>query len=162
MTPPARRCPPGTRRPSCGLEAGQLRPPALDALEWLQQLDASGVGLKILTHDIDTTSAAGRLVFTVLASVAETERELIRERVRAGMARARAKGRQLGRPRRQRPLSKHPKSARVVAALRAGHLNKAEAAKKLRVRRTSLSAALRPVRSGGAFEPPSAKIDPPG
>jgi DNA invertase Pin-like site-specific DNA recombinase len=57
---------------------------ALDALRWLEQLDGYGVGLKILTQDIDTTSSAGRLVFTVLAAVAEMERELIRERVKAG------------------------------------------------------------------------------
>jgi DNA invertase Pin-like site-specific DNA recombinase len=57
---------------------------ALDALQWLEQLDGYGVGLKILTQEIDTTTSAGRLVFTVLAAVAEMERELIRERVKAG------------------------------------------------------------------------------
>jgi DNA invertase Pin-like site-specific DNA recombinase len=57
---------------------------ALDALQWLEQLDGYGVGLKILTQEIDTTTSAGRLVFTVLATVAEMERELIRERVKAG------------------------------------------------------------------------------
>jgi DNA invertase Pin-like site-specific DNA recombinase len=70
---------------------------ALDALRWPEQLDRQGVGLMILTQEIDTTSSAGRLVFTVLAAVAEMERELIRERVRAGMERARSEGRQLGR-----------------------------------------------------------------
>lgn len=39
---------------------------ALDALQWLQQLDSAGVGLKILTQEIDTTTSAGRLVFTIL------------------------------------------------------------------------------------------------
>lgn len=66
--------------------------------QWLEQLDGYGVGLKILTQDIDTTSSAGRLMFTVLAAVAEMERELIRERVKAGVERARSEGRQLGRP----------------------------------------------------------------
>ena len=54
-----------------------------DALQWLQQLDGAGVGFRILTQHIDTTTSAGRLVFTVLAAVAEMERELVRERVRA-------------------------------------------------------------------------------
>ena len=122
---------------------------ALGALQWLQQLDGSGVGLKILTQDIDTTSAAGRLVFTILAAVAEMERELIRERVRAGMARARSQGRRLGRPPRAKPLSAHPMWQVVVAGLEAGYLNRAEAARKLRVRRTTLDQALRMVRNGG-------------
>jgi DNA invertase Pin-like site-specific DNA recombinase len=123
---------------------------ALDALQWLQQLDGAGVGLKILTQEIDTTSAAGRLIFTILAAVAEMERELVRERVRAGMARARARGVRLGRPHRERPLSEHPLWPVVLDALEAGHLNRAEAARKLRVRRATLAAALLAVRNGGA------------
>ncbi|MFZ0995268.1 MAG: recombinase family protein [Candidatus Dormiibacterota bacterium] len=123
---------------------------ALDALQWLQQLDAAGTGLKIVTQDIDTTSPAGRLVFTILAAVAEMERELIRDRVRAGMKRARARGRRLGRPPRTVALSEHPSWPVVLAGLQAGHLNRAEAARKLRVRRATLDAALRAVLKGGA------------
>ena len=123
---------------------------SLDALQWLQQLDTAGVGLKILTQDIDTTSAAGRLVFTILAAVAEMERELIRERVKAGMARARAKGKHLGRPRRAARVTEHPMWDVVVAGLEAGHLNRAEAARKLRVRRSTLDQELTAVRKGGA------------
>src|SRR5262249_57396385 len=81
---------------------------ALDALQWLQQLDGYGVGFKILTQDIDTTTPYGRLVFTILAAVAELERETIRERVRAGMERARAKGRPIGRPGRTLAPEDHP------------------------------------------------------
>ena len=124
---------------------------ALDALQWLKQLDAAGVGLKILTQDIDTTSAAGRLVFTILAAVAEMERELIRERV---------KGKRLGRPPRARPVGEHPMWPVVLAALEAGHLNRSEAARKLRVRRATLDAALRAVRKGGAPEPGAGEIEP--
>jgi DNA invertase Pin-like site-specific DNA recombinase len=79
------------------------------------------------------------------------ERELIRERVRAGMARAR--GQQLGRPHRDRPLSEHSLWPVVVSGLQAGHLNRAEAARKLRVRRVTLDAALGAVRNGGGSEP---------
>lgn len=133
---------------------------ALDAFQWLKELDGNGVGLRILTQDIDTTSAAGRLVFTILAAVAEMERELIRERVRAGMERARQKGKQLGRPRRTRLLTEHPLWPVVVSGLEAGHLTRSEAARKLRVRRTSLDEALRAVRNGGNPESASGEIEP--
>jgi len=49
---------------------------------------------------MDTTTPAGKMVFTVLGAVAELERSLIVERVRAGLRNARAKGKQLGRPKR--------------------------------------------------------------
>jgi DNA invertase Pin-like site-specific DNA recombinase len=123
---------------------------ALDALLWLRRLDSARVGLKILTQEIDTTTSAGRLMFTILAAVAEMGRELIRERVRAGMARARSQGRRLGRPPRAQPLSAHPMWRVVVAGLEAGHLNRAEAARELSVRRTTLGQALQAVRKGVA------------
>jgi DNA invertase Pin-like site-specific DNA recombinase len=63
-----------------------------------RELDALGVNLVVLDQAIDTTTPSGRLLFHVLASVAEFERDLIRERVVAGMRRAKAQGRHLGRP----------------------------------------------------------------
>ena len=131
---------------------------ALDALQWLQQLDSAGVGLKILTQEIDTTTSAGRLVFTVLAAVAEMERELIRERVKAGMAQARARGRRLGRPPRTQPLEAHPLWPVVRAGLEAGHLNRSEAARKLGVRRSALARTLGPARKGGSRRGPVGEI----
>ena len=59
------------------------------------------MGLKVLTGQgaaIDTTSAAGKLVFGIFAALAEFERELISERTVAGLASARARGRKGGRP----------------------------------------------------------------
>jgi DNA invertase Pin-like site-specific DNA recombinase len=106
-------------------------------------------GLKILTQEIDTTTSAGRLVFTVLAAVAEMERELIRERVRAGMDRAKAQGRRLGRPPRAQPVTQPPLWPVVVAGLKAGHLNCSEAARKLHVRYSTLTCALRSLPNGG-------------
>jgi DNA invertase Pin-like site-specific DNA recombinase len=64
----------------------------------LERLKKSGVSFTSLTEQIDTDTAAGKLVFTVLSAVAEMERSLIRERVRAGLRNARAKGKTLGRP----------------------------------------------------------------
>ena len=66
----------------------------------VQDLSTRGVGLRVLTGQgaqIDTTTAAGRLVFGIFAALAEFERELIRERARAGLTTARARGRNGGR-----------------------------------------------------------------
>jgi len=59
------------------------------------------LGVDFISHHeaIDTTTPLGKMVFTVVASVAELERSIIVERVKAGLARARAKGKRLGRPR---------------------------------------------------------------
>ena len=57
-----------------------------------------GVDLVSLRQNIDTTLPAGRLTFAVLGAVAEFEREMLRERVKAGMAQARRAGKRVGRP----------------------------------------------------------------
>src|SRR5207244_1740666 len=66
-----------------------------------KELETLGVDLVVLDQTIDTTTASGRLLFHVLAAIAEFERDLIRDRVVAGIRRARAQGRRLGRPRQQ-------------------------------------------------------------
>ena len=68
-------------------------------LETVEALELRGIGLKILTQNIDTTNAGGRLIFTVFSAIAEFEREIIRERTRAGLDAARSRGRTGGRPR---------------------------------------------------------------
>jgi DNA invertase Pin-like site-specific DNA recombinase len=62
-------------------------------------LQKHGIGLKVLTGDVDTATATGRLVFGIFATLAEFERDLIHERTMAGLAAARARGRSGGRPR---------------------------------------------------------------
>jgi DNA invertase Pin-like site-specific DNA recombinase len=67
----------------------------------VHDLTGRGVGLKVLTGQgaaIDTTTAAGKLVFGIFAALSEFERELIKERTMAGLSAARARGRHGGRP----------------------------------------------------------------
>src|SRR6516164_5775925 len=65
----------------------------------LCEFDSLGIQFVSLHEGVDTSTPNGRLVFGIFASIAEFERELIRDRVRSGIAQARAKGRRLGRPR---------------------------------------------------------------
>ncbi len=68
-------------------------------LRALETFGALGVAFVSLSEQIDTSTPTGKMVFTVLGAVAELERSLIAERVRAGLRNARAKGKRLGRPR---------------------------------------------------------------
>ena len=68
-------------------------------LRALETFNALGVAFVSLSENVDTTTPTGKMIFTVLGAVAELERSLIVERVRAGLRNARAKGKTLGRPR---------------------------------------------------------------
>ena len=65
----------------------------------LAELEALGVAFVSLRDNIDLSTPAGRLMFQIIAAMAEFERELIKERVRAGLRNAKQKGKRLGRPR---------------------------------------------------------------
>lgn len=67
-------------------------------VETVHDLYARGVGFKSLQEHIDTTTAGGKLIFHIFASLAAFERDIIRERTHAGLAAARARGRKGGRP----------------------------------------------------------------
>ena len=69
-----------------------------DLLETVRTLERGGRGFKSLAENIDSTTAGGKLIFHIFASLAEFERALIRERTLAGLAAARARGRVGGRP----------------------------------------------------------------
>jgi DNA invertase Pin-like site-specific DNA recombinase len=104
----------------------------LHALATMRDFEHAGVGFASLTQpELDTTSATGRLVFTILAAVAEMERELIRDRVREGMRHAARQGKQIGRP----SVTARPGFAarwnRVQLDLAAGHLSRRQAARRL-------------------------------
>lgn len=84
-------------------------------LRALETFQALGIDFVSLTEGVDTSTPAGKMIFTVLGAVAELERSLIVERVKAGLRNARAKGKRLGRPR-------VSVDSRRIAALRAeGH-----------------------------------------
>ncbi|MGA3326824.1 MAG: recombinase family protein [Terriglobia bacterium] len=85
-------------------------------LRALKTFKALGIDFVSLSEQMDTSTPTGKMVFTVLGAVAELERSLIAERVRAGIRNARAKGKKLGRPRVAVDASR-------IAALRAqGHI----------------------------------------
>ena len=100
------------------------------------------VGLLSLNDPIDTTSARGRLVFNLFASLAEFERELIRERTQAGLSAARARGRMGGRPKGLTPRAQA--TAMVAETLyRERKLSVAAIAQKLHVSKSTLYSYLR-------------------
>ena len=74
-----------------------------DLIALAERLDKRGIGLRSLKEALDTTSSGGRLVFHMFGALAEFERDLIRERTRAGLGAARARGRLGGRPKRLTP-----------------------------------------------------------
>ncbi len=67
-------------------------------LRALETFQALGIEFVSLSEQIDTSTPTGKMVFTILGAVAELERSLIVDRVRAGMRNARAKGKRIGRP----------------------------------------------------------------
>src|SRR5664279_212234 len=103
-----------------------------DLLATLQELQHLGVGFVSLTEALDLTTPAGRAMAALLAVFAEFEREILRERVRAGLAHARQNGQHLGRP---QTAALH--ADRVRKLYRAG-ISKAEIARRLEIGRTSV------------------------
>jgi len=103
-----------------------------DLLATLQELEHPGVGFVSLTEALDLITPAGRAMAALLAVFAEFEREILRERVRAGLAHARQNGQRLG-----RPLTAGLQSDQVRKLHRAG-LSKSEIARRLEIGRTSV------------------------
>ena len=108
-----------------------------DLLATLQELEHLGVGFVSLTEALDLTTPAGRAMAGLLAVFAEFEREILRERVRAGLAQARQNGQRLG-----RPATAALHSGEVRKLHRAG-LSKSEIARRLQIGRTSVRRILR-------------------
>jgi DNA invertase Pin-like site-specific DNA recombinase len=103
-----------------------------DLLTTLQELEHLGVGFVSLTEALDLTTPTGRAMAGLLAVFAEFEREILRERVRAGLAHARQTGTRVG-----RPATTALHAAEIRKLHRAG-VPKAEIARRLGVGRTSV------------------------
>lgn len=95
----------------------------------MDQLGRRDISFRSLTENIDTGSSGGRLMFHMMAALAEFERSIISERTRAGMAAARARGIQLGRP---RTLSEQ-QLRQARCAIECNHLHHDDVAKQLNV-----------------------------
>ena len=112
-----------------------------DLLATLQELEHLGVGFVSLTEALDLTTPAGRAMAGLLAVFAEFEREILRERVRAGLAYARQNGKRLG-----RPLTAALKADQVRKLRRSG-LSKSEISRRLHIGRTSVRRILSSTKS---------------
>lgn len=107
-------------------------------VQTVAELEQRGVGFRSLTESIDTTTPGGRLVFHLFAALADFERDLIRERTRAGLAVAKARGSAAGR----RPVVTADKLARARMLIDAKGLTVREAAARVKVGKTALYKAL--------------------
>ena len=103
-----------------------------DLVSTLQELQHLGVGFVSLTEALDLTTPAGRAMAGLLAVFAEFEREILRERVRAGLAHARLNGKRLGRP----PSVVH--KAIETRKLHRQGISKSEIARRLQISRASV------------------------
>jgi putative DNA-invertase from lambdoid prophage Rac len=103
-----------------------------DLLATLQELEHLGVGFVSLNEALDLTTPAGRAMAALLAVFAAFEREILQERVRAGLVHARQNGKKLG-----RPITAGLHADQVRKLHRAG-ISKSEIARRLRIGRTSV------------------------
>ena len=111
-------------------------------IDLVQQLMQNNVGLCSLNDPIDTTTSQGRLVFNIFASLAEFERDVIREHTQAGLTAARARGRHGGRP---RGLSKQSEATACTAETlyKEKKLSVSEICKKLNISKSTFYKYLR-------------------
>jgi DNA invertase Pin-like site-specific DNA recombinase len=114
----------------------------------LEEFRALGIDFISLHEGVDTSTPNGRLVFGIFASIAEFERELIRDRVKSGIAAARSKGTTLGRPRVVVDTAR-------IAALRSQGMSWAKIGEELglgegTVRRTGATSAKNPLKTVAA------------
>lgn len=98
-------------------------------IETVEGLEEGGVGFRSLTEAVDTTTPGGKLVFHIFGALAEFERSIIRERTRAGLDAAKARGRLGGRP----PKLSEEDLKAAKAMLRDGSLTVEDVARRMRV-----------------------------
>ncbi len=108
-----------------------------------------GVSFQSLREQFDTSTALGRLLLNLLAALAEFELELIRERVKAGMDRARRQGRQIGRPKVTDRRGFNKRFGDILERLNGGDISRRQAAKELGIGYATLKRLLDAGDSGG-------------
>jgi DNA invertase Pin-like site-specific DNA recombinase len=110
-----------------------------DVLAIMERIEKAGAGFRSLTEAIDTTTPAGRMMMQMLASFAEFERAMLKERTQAGLAAARKEGRTGGR----RPVLKTEQQAEIVKLVTSDTKTAAEAARLFNVHPATVSRLLR-------------------
>jgi DNA invertase Pin-like site-specific DNA recombinase len=105
-----------------------------DLVKTVAELEAAGIGFESLSEKIETVSANGRLIFHIFASLAEFERNLIRERTHAGLTAARSRGRKGGR----KPALDERQIREVKVLMRDPSVNITGVAERYGVSRTTL------------------------
>jgi DNA invertase Pin-like site-specific DNA recombinase len=113
-----------------------------DLLRILAKVDEAGAGFKSLTESIDTTQPAGRLMMNMLGSFNQFEREIIKERTKLGLQRARANGR-IGGGRYKLSASQQ---AEAIKMIRIGEKSQAEMAELFNVDRSTISRMMKELR----------------
>ena len=108
-----------------------------DLITTLETLGSLGIDFISYDNQLDTSTPSGRLMFNIIGSVAEFEREIIRERVRAGLANARRNGKRLGRP------SILAKVSQKIHILKDNGLSNRAIAKKVRIGEATVRRALK-------------------
>ena len=114
----------------------------------VQRIEAAGAGFRSLTEGIDTTTTTGRLLLHLFASLAQFERDLIKDRINAGVKAAKARGRSGGRPRVMDDI-KAAKAERMIAA---GQLTLSEVAQRLGIGESTLRSWRRDNRRNASDE----------
>lgn len=110
---------------------------SLDALQTMESLQARGINLRILSINLDLSSAFGEVVFNILAALAQFERKMIVRRTKEGLEAARRKGQRIGRP---RALTEHQaREMRLAVAER--RLSRHEAARRYGVSESTVRRA---------------------
>lgn len=106
-----------------------------DLLILMERIDQAGAGFRSLTESIDTTTPAGRMMMQMVGSFSEYEREMIRERTRAGLQAARTEGRTGGRP----PKLTEPQRLDIADNVLSGRKSGADMARLYHVSETTVS-----------------------
>ena len=114
-----------------------------DLLRILAKVDEAGAGFKSLTESIDTTQPAGRLMMNMLGSFNQFEREIIKERTKLGLLRARANGRIGG----GRYKLSATQQAEAIKMIRLGEKSQAKIAELFNVDRSTISRMMKEVRA---------------